>query len=104
MSNSPTPLDSEALTLCRELAGHTFPWGSNRALELALLKRQPGLARPQRPMHFYSQQPTRSDGAPGAAGPPNLIESLNGATQLISRTFESISGTDCDDKIRNRVE
>lgn len=37
-------------------------------------------------------------------GPPNLIESLNGATQLISRTFESISGTDCDDKIRNWVE
>ena len=38
MSPSPTPLDREALTLCRELAGHSFPWDINRALELALLK------------------------------------------------------------------
>ncbi len=32
------PLDAEALALCRELAGRSFPWDTTRALELALLK------------------------------------------------------------------
>jgi len=31
-------LDAEALALCRELAGRSFPWDTTRALELALLK------------------------------------------------------------------
>ena len=31
-------LDPEALALCRELGGRTFPWDTTRALELALLK------------------------------------------------------------------
>ena len=34
----PPPLDTAILNCCRELSGRLFPWDSNRALELALLK------------------------------------------------------------------
>ena len=34
----PAALDAGTLALCRDLAGRLFPWDSNRALELALLK------------------------------------------------------------------
>ncbi|MFM9047244.1 MAG: oxygenase MpaB family protein [Cyanobium sp.] len=38
MSTSPPRLDGEALAICRQLAGLTFPWDITRSLELALLK------------------------------------------------------------------
>ena len=34
----PPALDAATLAVCRDLAGRLFPWDSNRALELALLK------------------------------------------------------------------
>ena len=33
-----TGLDGTTLAICRDLAGRLFPWDTNRALELALLK------------------------------------------------------------------
>ena len=35
---APAALDAGTLALCRDLAGRLFPWDTNRALELALLK------------------------------------------------------------------
>ena len=35
---TPPPLDHAAVSTCRRLAGHLFPWDITRALELALLK------------------------------------------------------------------
>ncbi len=37
-STASPPLDAGTLALCRDLAGRLFPWDTNRALELALLK------------------------------------------------------------------
>ncbi|MFM7264890.1 MAG: hypothetical protein ACKOZW_04725, partial [Cyanobium sp.] len=31
-------LDQDALEICRDISGRLFPWDTNRALELALLK------------------------------------------------------------------
>jgi dephospho-CoA kinase len=38
MPAEPPALDADTLTLCQAMAGRLFPWDSNRALELALLK------------------------------------------------------------------